>query len=181
MHMINAINKIPRFSAFLPVTTKFLKWFLKIFLYVLSIVFIYGTVFHLTLNTLKAFESLPQAMIKTTVWLLRDLAYDDTFLEENLLYPWLSKIIFIVFVTSVAAFIANLLISNPTRFIEEYNESVELNKYRLTTEMFLDFDIWFPFTAWRRNYIRGHIVIPKFKQDQMLFQRLFVYFYELVT
>ena len=163
MHTINAINKIPTCSAFLPITTKFLKSFLKIFCYVVSIVLLYGTVFYLTLNPLKAFESLPQAMIKTTVWLLGDLAYDDTFLEENLLYPWLSKIIFIVFATSVAAFIANLLISNPTRFIEEYSEFAEWNKYRLTAEMFLDFDICFPWI--RRCFIRSHIVVPKAKQD----------------
>ena len=160
MQAIDALNRIPVFSAFLPITTRFMKMFCKIAFYILLIVFLFSFVFYLTLNTNPAFSYPPQALVKTIMWLLGDLSYDITFVSDNLRYPWLANIIFLVFVTSVAAFIANLFVSNPLQFIVEYTKMAEWNKYRLCVNMFLDFDIFYP--KIRKSFIVSHY---KYKKD----------------
>ena len=129
------------------------------------IVLLFGYIFHVTLYTTPAFKSVPQAMVKTIVWLLGDLSYDGTFVSRKNYYPWLTNCIFVVFATSVAAFIANLLVSNPMRYIEEYTKTAELNKYRLCVDIFLEFDLCFP--RIRRHFIKEKLRYNKKSNDSI--------------
>ena len=130
---------------------------MKILLYVVLIIVSFAIVFHLTMHNHGAFEDIPQAIAKTIVWLLGDLGYDATFVYEKnkLQYPYLSNILFITFATSVAAFIANLLISNPMKVIEEYTKKAQLHRYRLCINLIFSYDVCFPLL--RRRFVRGKI------------------------
>ena len=70
----------------------------------------FSLAFHYLLSSHPAFKSFGNSVIKTLVWMLGDLAYDDIFHQEDHYpkYPIESNILFVIFVTTIAAFIYNV-------------------------------------------------------------------------
>lgn len=147
MHLINMLNQLPMLSVFMPITDSFLKSFFKVLFYIVMLVFMFAFIFHLLLRDQAAFITVPQAMVKTIVWMLGDLAYDDTFLseEDNLLYPVMVNCLFVVFVTTIGGFIVNLVIAQPSEKLDDFREKAAIYRAVSRCRLFLRLDICFPF------------------------------------
>ena len=142
---INDLNNIPLVSAFLPLNSKFILKIFRIFFYAFIILFTFGYAFHLLLGADGAFISLNQSFVKTLVWFLGDLGYDDTFIEKDPKYPVLTNLIFVLFVSVIIGFITNMAISHPS---ERYRTHAELGKYASCLDLFTTCDafiVHFPF------------------------------------
>ena len=111
------------------------------------IMFVFAFIFHLLLKDQDAFSTVPQAMVKTIVWMLGDLAYDDTFLTDDhrLYYPIMVNSLFVVFVTILGGFIANLVITQPANKLDNFRDKALFHRAASRTELFLKLDICFPF------------------------------------
>ncbi|XP_068211652.1 transient receptor potential cation channel subfamily A member 1-like [Palaemon carinicauda] len=153
LHLINALNELPVLSVFMPVTESFIKSFFKVIFYIIMIVFVFAFTFHLLLRDQSAFATVPQAMVKTIVWMLGDLGYDDTFLkeEEALYYPIMVNSIFVVFVTILGGFIANMVITQPANKLNNFRDKALFHRAASRTKLFLKLDICFPFFRKKRT------------------------------
>ncbi|XP_068218079.1 transient receptor potential cation channel subfamily A member 1 homolog [Palaemon carinicauda] len=148
LHSLNTLNQIPKFSIFMPVTTRFIKSFLMVLMYIFSIMFVFAFIFHLLLGNQPAFSSMGEAMIKTTLWMLQDLAYDNTFIfnkDYPLQYPLLIKCVFLVFVTFLGGFIANFIITQPSNQFDIFRERACFHRAACRVELFFKYDICFPY------------------------------------
>lgn len=147
LHLINTLNELPMLSVFMPITNSFMKSFFKVLFYIIMLVFIFAFIFHLLLQDQDAFFTVPQAMVKTIVWMLGDLAYDDTFLADKstLLYPVMVNILFVVFVTVIGGFIVNLIITQPSNKLDDFREKASFHLAANRVALFLRLDICFPF------------------------------------
>ncbi|XP_066971700.1 transient receptor potential cation channel subfamily A member 1-like isoform X1 [Macrobrachium rosenbergii] len=172
LHLINTMNELPAFSVFMPVTSSFIKSFFKVIFYIIMIIFVFAFTFHLLLRDQSAFSTVPQAMVKTIVWMLGDLAYDDTFLpeEQALYYPIMVNSLFVVFVTILGGFIANMVITQPANKLENFRDKALFHRAASRTKLFLKLDICFPFFRKRRTV--GSFVDDESKNINFLLKRI---------
>ena len=115
------LNKIPKFTAFMPFNHNFIFTYAKVILHIVLIILAFAMTFHfLLLDSSSAFENFPSSLIKTLVWMLGDLAYDDTFLDDDskLLYPVQTNLIFVFFIVFIGGYLFNLI-------IRESNDDIE--------------------------------------------------------
>ncbi|KAK4296890.1 hypothetical protein Pmani_030647 [Petrolisthes manimaculis] len=154
MHLINTLNQLPIFSVFMPITGKFFKSFLKVVSYILMLIFVFAFVFHLLLKEHVAFMGIPQAVVKTIVWMLGDLGYDDTFLDDEhpILYPIMVNIIFVIFVTTLGGFIVNLAITQPSEKLDSFRSKATFHRASSRCRLFLRLDVCFPYFQKRRTH-----------------------------
>ena len=155
------------FSTFMPVTSRFIKSFFKVLIYISLIVFIFAFIFHLLLSNQKPFSSLEEAMVKTTLWMLQDLAYDNTFIfnspDAPLKYPTLIKFLFLVFVAFLGGFIVNFIITLPSNQLDLFRDKACFHRAAVRAEMFFKLDICFPF--FRRTMAKGKLTVNESKND----------------
>lgn len=125
-----------------------MKDYLRGLAFIGVVIFLFAFIFHLLLEDLDAFQTWPQSIVKTVVWIMGDLGYDDTFVVKKLAYPILANVIFLVFVCTVGAFIVTL-IKTPS------SDEKEIALYRTATrvELLLNTDVCFPWL--KRRYAVG--------------------------
>lgn len=140
--MIHTINEIPSISIFMPITTHFIISFLKVFLLIFLLILIYAIIFCLLLPKSDAFKTLHISFVKTTVWFLGDLAYDDTFLDKEspIPHPLMTNILFLLLVTSISGFIVNLFVSKPDDLLEYFRQRANFHKIATRTQTVLKLD-----------------------------------------
>lgn len=109
------------------------------------LLFVFAFSFHLLLGDQVAFKRVPQALVKTVVWMIGDLGYDDTFLNDDykLLYPIMVNILFVVFVTTIGGFIVNLIITQPTDKLDRFRDSAAFHQAASKCKLFLKYDVCF--------------------------------------
>lgn len=146
--LIHTISKMPQFSIFITITKDFLRDFFKGLMFIGMVISLFALIFYLLLRDQPAFKTMPQSVVKTVVWLLGDLGYDDTFLNEPLAYPVLVNALFLVFVCNVAVFIVTL-IRTPS------SDEKEILLYRKAgrVELILNLDVCYPW--FRRDHAVG--------------------------
>ncbi|XP_066962052.1 transient receptor potential cation channel subfamily A member 1 homolog [Macrobrachium rosenbergii] len=148
LHLINAVNQALT-SEFLPIAKDFLEILLKVVYFLIAFVAIFAFIFHLLLLEKKAFVSVHQSIASTIVWMLLDLGYADTFVENELSYPILSNVIFFVFITTIGCLIVSLI--NKERTVKSRGKELDLGYRRLViyTRLILRYDMCFPwFRKW---------------------------------
>ncbi|KAF2368998.1 Ankyrin repeat-containing domain [Trinorchestia longiramus] len=79
IHVVLTLNKVPRFSGFMPVTPMLLLRYVLAVVPLFLFLWAFALTFHLLFMDLLPFETVPYSLIKTVTWLLGDLGYDDTF------------------------------------------------------------------------------------------------------
>ncbi|XP_063600527.1 transient receptor potential cation channel subfamily A member 1-like [Penaeus indicus] len=147
IRFISTINRLPAFSMFTSINHSFIMSYLKGVMYVLVILFLFALIFHLLLSNQLPFATLPQALVKIVVWMLGDLAYDETFIKP-LHYPYLVNCLFLVFLFTVGVLIVTLLKA----------PSSDINKikfYRLARQAQMYFMIDISFPRFKRSYAVG--------------------------
>lgn len=94
-------------------------------------------------------------MVKTIVWLLGDLAYDDTFLnsDQPLIYPVLANFLFVMFVTTISGFIVNLFIGQPSEKLEDFRKRTAFHNAASQSRLVLQLDVCFPYFKKQRTRI----------------------------
>ncbi|ROT75700.1 hypothetical protein C7M84_005744 [Penaeus vannamei] len=146
--LISTINRLPAFSVFTSITQSFIMSYLKGVMYVLAIIFLFALIFHLLLSNLLSFVTLPQALVKMVVWMLGDLGYDDTFINNTLNYPYLVNCLFLVFLFTIGVFLVTLLKA----------PSTDINKikfYRMARQAQMYFTIDISFPSFKRSHAIG--------------------------
>ncbi|XP_068220064.1 transient receptor potential cation channel subfamily A member 1 homolog [Palaemon carinicauda] len=155
LHLIFTVNQIPRFSIFMPITVSFLSGFLLVWLFTAMILFIFAFIFHLLLKKQDSFATVPQSMVKTIVWMIGDLGYDDTFLsEEKLEYPILSNLIFVIFITVLGGVLTNFIIHQPSNKLEEFRENSRLHKAVNRVNLIMNLEVCFPFFTRDKAFVK---------------------------
>lgn len=158
LHLINTLNQLPILSVFMPITKSFIKSFFKVVFYIVMLLFVFAFIFHLLLQDQAAFINVPQSMVKTIVWMLGDLGYDDTFLNDDhqLLYPKMVNLLFVVFVTIIGGFVANLVITQPSEKLNVFREKAAFYRAASRCMLFHKLDVCFPF--FHKYRIRGTFI-----------------------
>ncbi|CAL4065424.1 unnamed protein product, partial [Meganyctiphanes norvegica] len=143
--LINTMNKMPVLSVFMPLSRMFLTSFAKIIFYFAIIISVFALVFNLLIYNNEAFVTWPQAFIKTITWMLGDLSYNDTFIEETPHYQVFANIFFVIFIFTMAIFISNLVVTLPSNSFEDFSKKAEFHKLANCVKLFLTLDVCFPF------------------------------------
>nr|XP_053633995.1 uncharacterized protein LOC128689628 [Cherax quadricarinatus] len=146
--LLQIVNKLPQFTLFTITTWDFIKYYFKGLIYIIMVILLFGLIFHMLLHNQSAFSTMPQSVVKTVVWMLGDLAYDDTFVSGKPPYPILVNVLFLVFICTVAAFIV-ILLKAPS---SNENEAT-LYKKAGQVNFLLNLDVYFPFL--KRKYAVG--------------------------
>ena len=113
----------------MPFTYALVITFFKVILHIIIIVVAFSSVFKFLLPTTPGFDTFSQSFVKTLVWMLGDLAYDDTFLNPDipLHYSILSNVLFIVFVTTIAGFIFNMIMMHSSDQLVRYQKLAKIH------------------------------------------------------
>ena len=103
------------------------------------------------------------AVVKTLAWMLGDLGYDSTFVNED--FPILTNFIFVLFVTSVAGFIIYMISGISSEEMQQNTEdsNTYFSTVLLMTQLYYDdflssllwkdsFEIWF-----RQKFIKAQV------------------------
>ncbi|KAG7159979.1 Transient receptor potential cation channel subfamily A member 1-like 2 [Homarus americanus] len=149
VQLIQIINKLPQLSIFTISTWDFIKCYLKGLMYIGMVIILFAFIFFMLLRDQLAFKTVPQSIIKTVVWMLGDLNYDETFVGENKLsYPVLVNVLFLIFMCTVWVFIVTLIKtpSSDEREVALYRKAGRAN-------LILNLDVLFP--SLRRKYAIG--------------------------
>ncbi|CAL4061279.1 unnamed protein product, partial [Meganyctiphanes norvegica] len=149
--LINTFNSIPVMSAFMPVSRMFMANFLKLLFYFGMWISVFALIFYLILFDHPAFSTWPQAAIKTVVWMLGDLGYDDVFIETFPYYRIISNIFFLLFLMTMAIFISNLAVNTSSDAIEEFRNRAKAHHVSNCVRLFFYYDICFPW--FKRRFI----------------------------
>ncbi|CAL4137388.1 unnamed protein product [Meganyctiphanes norvegica] len=119
---MTTLNRFPSLHAFNPINTAFLISFTRILVYLGILLFAFAFIFHLLLQNHLPFTSFAQSIMKTVVWMLGDLSYDDLFIdtmkEDNITIKVLSNVVFCIFVATLGGFITNLAMSSPLESLD---------------------------------------------------------------
>lgn len=107
--LMNTINKLPSCAYFSNITHQFIRSYLKGLFLISVIILTFAYSFHLLMRNDKAFQSMSYVVIKIVVWVLGDLAYDDTFGTKELTYPLITMFLYLGFICMVGAFIVSLV------------------------------------------------------------------------
>ncbi|XP_069183399.1 transient receptor potential cation channel subfamily A member 1 homolog [Procambarus clarkii] len=148
IQLIQIINKLPQCSVFTISTWDFIKCSLKGLMNIGMVILLFALIFHLLLQDNSAFKSIPQSFVKTVVWMLGDLGYDDTFITEPLSYPVLVNVLFFVFICTVWTIIFTLMKAPSSN-----EKEVELFKKAALANYLLILDVCFPW--FKRKYAVG--------------------------
>lgn len=160
----------------MPITTSFIKSFAKVLSYILLLLALFAYIFHLVLLDQSAFISMPQAMVKIIVWLLGDLAYDDTFLnlDQPLVYPALANFLFVMFVTTISGFIVNLFITQPSEKLENFRRRTAFHNAASQSKLVFQLDVCFPYFRKQRTRITTS---ESEKSDSKILSKVLLKFY----
>ncbi|XP_064109244.1 transient receptor potential cation channel subfamily A member 1 homolog isoform X2 [Macrobrachium nipponense] len=107
--LMNTINKLPSCSYFSNITHQFIRSYLKGLFLISVIILTFAYCFHLLMRNDEAFQSIFHVIIKMVVWVLGDLAFDDTFGTKELTYPIITMFLYLGFICMVGAFIVSLV------------------------------------------------------------------------
>ncbi|XP_018008303.1 uncharacterized protein LOC108666009 [Hyalella azteca] len=130
VHVVLTLNKIPRYSGFLPGDPKqFLHYtvaLVPLILFLLS----FALCFHFLLMNNRAFSSIPIAFVKTITLMLGDLDYDDTFVSDSnpVRYEILANVLFLVFIVCIGGIVMNFAIGGPAEELYELRKEEQLNR-----------------------------------------------------
>jgi len=96
---------------YIPVTRALVKKFAIGICYIGLIILAFSLVFAGLLNHDPAFKSPITSFVKTLSWMMGDLAYDSSFVNDEfpLDYPIESNILFVLYVTTIAGFIVYVI------------------------------------------------------------------------
>lgn len=161
IELISAINKIPRFASFKPLSpTIFFRYVVSIFP-ILLFLLTFAFAFHFLLYDKTGFTTFPHSIIKTLTWLLGDLGYNDTFLDDEspVIYPFLANLIFVVFITFIAGLVFNLIVGYSTDRMLELQKEDAFHNAITHLNLHLLIDECCP--TWRRDHARSHVEHPK--------------------
>nr|XP_045587401.1 transient receptor potential cation channel subfamily A member 1-like [Procambarus clarkii] len=161
IQLIQIINKLPQCSVFTISTWDFIKCYLKGLMYIGMVILLFALIFHLLLQDNSAFKSIPQSFMKTVVWMLGDLGYNDTFIQEPLSYPVLVNVLFFVFICTIWAFIVTLVKAPSSN-----EKEVELFKKAALANYLLNLDVCFPW--FKRKHAVGMYNVSNRKPKESL-------------
>lgn len=108
----------------MPLTKKFINEYLKLLMHLTVIIVAFAVCFHFLLIQQSSFHTIWYSIVKTLVWMLGDLGYDDTFLDEEnpVKYPILTNLLFVLFVTVIGWLAFNLIMTNPNESLDNIRE-----------------------------------------------------------
>ncbi|KAF2368997.1 Ankyrin repeat-containing domain [Trinorchestia longiramus] len=169
LNFVGTINKVPSMSIFMPVSRKFFASYLLVIFHIFLFIFAFALSFHFLLMDNAAFSSFPRSIIKTLVWMLGDLGYDDTFLDDEtpIVYEIQANVLFVFFVTVIGGLAFNLIIRNPTDELQEIKDRADFHRAEAHLKLHLLIDDCLP--GWRRKYARSHRVISSFNSKVSVF------------
>ncbi|KAG0720109.1 Transient receptor potential cation channel subfamily A member 1 [Chionoecetes opilio] len=142
--MIDKLNQLPLLFVFMPITKYFLWTYIKALSYIALLLFVFANIFHLLLSNEPAFRSMPQAMMKMMTWLLGDLNYDDTFVKDDVVHPYMGQPMFGAFIIIMGGFIANLAIRQPSDRVDEFKKCARFFQIAAQSNLFLEIKACFP-------------------------------------
>ncbi|XP_076034535.1 uncharacterized protein LOC143021130 [Oratosquilla oratoria] len=152
--LLNALNRLPFLSVFMPVTRDFLWSYLKIITYIFALIVLFAFIFHLLLWNQRAFVNVPQAVVKTLVLMLGDYGYDDLFFgDDPVAYPITANVFFVIFITTIGGFIVNLVITKPDDVAESFRSRATLHRAATSVSWILTLDVCLPM---RKTYAIGY-------------------------
>lgn len=159
INFISTVNMIPVLTVFMPFEIGFILRFLRMVIFVIITIFAYALCFHYLLMEQPAFHNLGYSMVKTLVWMLGDLGYDDTFLNEEtpVRFAILTNLLFITFVTAIGWLVYNISTA-PTESFDNESEKNSPSFYRINKilKMLLFIDDCVP--CMRRKYAQDECV-----------------------
>ena len=156
MELVSSLNYIPQLRVYTPSSYNFLPGFaLKVLIYLSIIVTSFAFTFSLLLNNKGAFSTPLTSFGKTFSWMMGDLNYDDSFVEQSkeLLYPWQTTILFMIFTTMSTLFIINMVVAQSFQQMERYEKTAKffLVNSRLLWQLGIDAS---PLISTKKKHIR---------------------------
>ncbi|XP_018009874.1 transient receptor potential cation channel subfamily A member 1 homolog [Hyalella azteca] len=158
LNLIGTVNQVPSFCVFMPVSAKFFMSYLLVVFHIFLFILAFALSFNFLLMDNAAFCSIPRSLIKTLVWMLGDLGYDDTFLDEKspIVFEIQANVLFVLFVTVIGGLAFNLVMRNPTDQLQDMKDKADFHKAESSLNLHLLIDDCLPDT--RRSRTRSHRV-----------------------
>lgn len=157
LNLVCTVNKVPRFSSFMPVSPKLFGSYLVMIFPLILFLIAFALSFHFLLMNNAAFSTVPYSLIKTLTLMLGDLAYDDIFLQDEVpvLYQYQANALFLVFITCIGGLVFNFIIRDPTDQLLDLRKRDVLNRATAHLNIHLLIDECAP--RLRRRYTRSQI------------------------
>ncbi|PVD29254.1 hypothetical protein C0Q70_11851 [Pomacea canaliculata] len=107
------------------------------------------------------FQTVPDSLIKTTVMMIGEIDFKDIFhSDEDILYPGITYIIFVIFLVVMSILIMNLLVGLAVDDIKAVQEQASLKRLAMQVELTLDVEKVIPDFIWRKAFLQSKTIKP---------------------
>ncbi|XP_059143881.1 transient receptor potential cation channel subfamily A member 1 homolog isoform X2 [Physella acuta] len=156
------IQKFPQFGIYVVMFTDVLHTFSQFFIVFFLFILAFALAFFTVLQNQVPFETVPKALVKTSVMLIGEFEFDGIFNEKHdpLIYPAASYIIFVFFLIIMSILIMNLLVGLAVDDIKAVQEQAALKRMAMQVELALDVERVLPDFIKRRAFTRKKTIRP---------------------
>ncbi|PAA49732.1 hypothetical protein BOX15_Mlig000214g4 [Macrostomum lignano] len=171
LNLVLYIRKMPRFGIYVVMFTDifftFSRFFLVFFLFILS----FSIAFYLLMQNQIGFDNLGKTILKTTVMMIGEFEYADTFdnqyepdnklnASQQIFYNAATYAVFVFFLAIMSIIIMNLLVGLAVDDIKAVQEQASLNRMAMQVELALDVEAILPMVLTRKFVIKSEIYYP---------------------
>lgn len=154
----DTVNSIPGMTIYMPLSKVFVIRYIKVITVIGIILMAFALSFNHLLNDYRAFNTMPYAIIKTLVWMLGDLGYDEVFLDDiRPNYPVQANILFLLFVTTIGGLVFNLILRDQANQLQEVKDKSAFYLADSMLKIHLLIDDCLPYL--RRKYATDQIAV----------------------
>ena len=130
-------------------------------MYIAIIILAFALSFHFLLMNQPSFQNMWYSLIKTLVWMLGDLGYDDTFINDDAVkYPILANLLFVLFVTAIGWLVFNVSLTNQSDQLDSIRESATFHQADSVLKLHLFIDDCVP-SCRRKNALNKNTLFLK--------------------
>ncbi|XP_076466512.1 transient receptor potential cation channel subfamily A member 1 homolog [Babylonia areolata] len=173
INLVLFIQKFPQLGIYVVMFTDVLSTFAHFFVVFFLFIIAFALAFYTVLQDKVAFETVPKALIKTSVMMIGEFDFDSIFNEptNQIKYDTVGYLVFVVFLIVMAILLMNLLVGLAVDDIKAVQEQAALKRMAMQVKLALDVERVIPDFIRRKAYAKWKTMKPNKISNP--FQRFF--------
>ncbi|KAM6976850.1 transient receptor potential cation channel subfamily A member 1-like [Aplochiton taeniatus] len=148
------LQRFERFGIYVVMLREIMKTLVSIVVLFFFLIFAFGLTFHALMLNQKAFERLDLSLIQIFVMMVGELNYQSNFLDAYLIdelpFPFLTYMVFVMFVLAMPILLMNLMIGLAVGDIAEVQRNAALKRIAMQIELHTNLEEKLPYWFMKR-------------------------------
>ncbi|KAL8599950.1 hypothetical protein ACOMHN_050252 [Nucella lapillus] len=161
-NLVLFIQKFPQLGIYVVMFTDVLYTFVQFFVVFFLFIIAFALAFYMVFQQQGPFSNVPKSLIKTSVMMIGEFEFDSIFNSdtEEVLYPAVSYILFVIFLIIMSILLMNLLVGLAVDDIKAVQEQAALKRMAMQVELALDVERVIPDFIRRKAFVKRKTIKP---------------------